>query len=40
MKTKIAVIDDNNFLIKSVKDKLLFFDEIESFSVAFPARTL
>jgi len=28
MKTKIAVIDDNNFLIKSVKDKLSFFDEI------------
>lgn len=28
MKTKIAVIDDNNFLIKSVKDKLEFFDDI------------
>ena len=28
MKIKIAVIDDNNFLIKSVKDKLSFFDEI------------
>ncbi|SHJ21211.1 response regulator [Flavobacterium haoranii] len=28
MKTKIAVIDDNNFLIKSVRDKLSFFDEI------------
>ena len=28
MKTKIAVIDDNNFLIKSVKDKLSFFEEI------------
>lgn len=28
MKTKIAVIDDNNFLIKSVKDKLSFFEDI------------
>lgn len=27
IKTKIAVIDDNNFLIKSVRDKLSFFDE-------------
>ena len=34
MKTKIAVIDDNNFLIKSVKDKLSFFDEI---TIAFTA---
>lgn len=28
MKTRIAVIDDNNFLIKSVKDKLSFFEDI------------
>lgn len=34
MKTKIAVIDDNNFLIKSVKEKLSFFDEI---TIAFTA---
>lgn len=28
MKTRIAVIDDNNFLIKSVKDKLSFFEDM------------
>lgn len=28
MKIRIAVIDDNNFLIKSVKDKLSFFEDI------------
>jgi len=28
MKKSIAIIDDNNFLIKSVKEKLLFFDDI------------
>jgi DNA-binding NarL/FixJ family response regulator len=34
MKTRIAVIDDNNFLIKSVKDKLSFFKDI---SISFTA---
>lgn len=29
MAIKIAIIDDNNFLIKSVKDKLSFFDDIQ-----------
>jgi DNA-binding NarL/FixJ family response regulator len=28
MKIRIAVIDDNNFLIKSVKEKLSFFEDI------------
>lgn len=28
MKKSIAIIDDNNFLIKSVKEKLSFFDDI------------
>lgn len=28
MKLRIAIIDDNNFLIKSVKEKLSFFDDI------------
>jgi|SRR5690554_1842073 len=28
MKTQIAIIDDNNFLINSVKEKLSFFDDI------------
>lgn len=33
MKKAIAIIDDNNFLIKSVKEKLSFFDDIDiSFS--------
>src|SRR5690606_21119247 len=34
MKTRTAVIDDNNFLIKSVKDKLSFFEDI---SISFTA---
>lgn len=34
MKIRIAIIDDNNFLIKSVKEKLGFFDNI---SVVFTA---
>lgn len=29
MKKSIAIIDDNNFLIKSVKEKLSFFEEID-----------
>lgn len=29
MKVNIAIIDDNNFLIKSVKDKLSFFEDIK-----------
>ena len=29
MKTKIAIIEDNNFLIKSVKDKLSLFEDIQ-----------
>ncbi len=29
MKKTIAIIDDNNFLISSVKEKLSFFDDIE-----------
>lgn len=28
MKTRIAIIEDNNFLIKSVKEKLSFFEDI------------
>lgn len=28
MKKSIAIVDDNNFLIKSVKEKLSFFDDI------------
>lgn len=28
MKTRIAIVDDNSFLIKSVKDKLSFFEDI------------
>ena len=33
MKKSIAIIDDNNFLIKSVKEKLSFFEDIDiSFS--------
>ena len=28
MKTRTAIIDDNNFLIKSVKEKLSFFEDI------------
>ncbi len=34
MKIRIAVIDDNNFLIKSVKEKLSFFEDI---SISFTA---
>lgn len=34
MNTPIAIIDDNNFLIKSVKDKLSFYPDI---SIAFTA---
>lgn len=34
MKIRIAVIDDNNFLIKSVKEKLSFFENI---SISFTA---
>lgn len=34
MKTRVAIIDDNNFLIKSVKEKLSFFDDI---TVSFSA---
>lgn len=34
MKKGIAIIDDNNFLIKSVKEKLSFFDDL---SVSFSA---
>ncbi|WP_347838629.1 response regulator transcription factor [uncultured Draconibacterium sp.] len=34
MNTPIAIIDDNNFLIKSVKDKLSFFTDI---SIVFTA---
>ncbi|MCE4563964.1 response regulator transcription factor [Maribellus sp. CM-23] len=34
MNTRIAIIDDNNFLIKSVKEKLSFFNDI---SIAFTA---
>lgn len=34
MKKSIAIIDDNNFLIKSVKEKMSFFEEI---SIAFSA---
>ncbi|WP_312342596.1 response regulator transcription factor [Chryseobacterium binzhouense] len=29
MKTRIAIIEDNNFLIKSVKDKLSLFEDIQ-----------
>lgn len=29
MKTRIAIIDDNNFLIKSVKDKLMLFEDMQ-----------
>ncbi|MCO5268069.1 MAG: response regulator transcription factor [Brumimicrobium sp.] len=29
MKIKVAIIDDNNFLIKSIKDKLSFFNDIQ-----------
>lgn len=29
MKTRIAIIEDNNFLIKSVKDKLSIFEDIQ-----------
>ena len=29
MKTQIAIIDDNNFLINSVKEKLTFFEDIK-----------
>lgn len=34
MKTRIAIIEDNNFLIKSVKEKLSFFEDI---SISFTA---
>lgn len=34
MNTRIAIIDDNNFLIKSVKDKLSFYSEL---TIAFSA---
>ncbi len=34
MNTRIAIVDDNNFLIKSVKDKLSFYSDI---SIAFTA---
>ncbi|MCB0450932.1 MAG: response regulator transcription factor [Confluentibacter sp.] len=34
MKTRLAIIDDNNFLIKSVKEKLSFFEDI---SISFTA---
>lgn len=34
MKTRIAIIDDNNFLIQSVKEKLSFFEDI---SISFIA---
>lgn len=34
MKTRIAIIEDNNFLIKSVKEKLSFFEDI---SISFIA---
>lgn len=34
MNTRIAIVDDNNFLIKSVKDKLSFHSDI---SIAFTA---
>lgn len=34
MKTGIAIIEDNNFLIKSVKEKLSFFEDI---SISFTA---
>jgi DNA-binding NarL/FixJ family response regulator len=29
MKTRIAIIEDNNFLIKSVKDKLSLFEDVQ-----------
>lgn len=29
MKKRIAIVDDNNFLIKSVKEKLSFFEEVK-----------
>ncbi|WP_178989395.1 response regulator [Winogradskyella schleiferi] len=29
MKTKIAIVDDNNFLIKTVEEKLSFFEDLE-----------
>jgi len=28
MNIKLAIIDDNTFLIKAIKDKLSFFDDI------------
>src|SRR5690606_9543552 len=34
MKTRIAIIDDNNFLIKSIKEKLSFFEAV---SISFTA---
>ncbi|MGF7139036.1 response regulator [Roseimarinus sediminis] len=34
MKTRIAIVDDNNFLINSVKEKLSFFDDL---SISFSA---
>lgn len=34
MKIKTAIIDDNNFLIKSVKEKLSFFNDISIFFTA------
>lgn len=36
MKTRIAIIEDNNFLIKSVKEKLSFFEDI---SISFTANS-
>lgn len=29
MKTKIAIVDDNNFLIKTVEEKLSFFEDLD-----------
>ncbi len=34
MKIRVAIVDDNNFLIRSVKEKLSFFDDI---SISFSA---